>query len=299
MLLLSLASAQDSPWRLEVGADVQATSHGVLTVAWRQEDLSAGLYTDTLELRWSPEDEGGRAWLAGRVEVGAAGLMISPWTDGAPDPSRAMAAHYGGIEGGRLRYLPRGLYVGTAGSARVWAFTGGSPSLEPRLVLSPDLLVGWWSEPVHAWLRAGADVSPVVAPHLQLRVQARAPWRLAPFADLYLGVASNQDEVTLTRLGGLNPYVVPLAGAAWGEFWVEDHAVAHVGAGWHGERIEADLFSDLAAFDGARTAAFGALLALAHAPWSLELKGGVAPWIDRAPGVSPAAGWVLLSRGRR
>ena len=63
-----------------------------------------------MDLRWTPSWDHGRGWVAARGQFGAAGLMISPWTDGAP--SDGVRASYVGLEGGVLRYLPRGFYAG-------------------------------------------------------------------------------------------------------------------------------------------------------------------------------------------
>ena len=74
------------------GGEVSATSFGIADLGLRKGPLSLQLYTDTLELRYAPDLARGRYWVAARVEAFAAGLLISPWRDGAPDPARAWGA---------------------------------------------------------------------------------------------------------------------------------------------------------------------------------------------------------------
>src|SRR4051812_22609233 len=87
----SAQAAAWGPWEARgmVGGEASATAFGILDLGLRKGPLSLQLYTDPLELRYAPELAHGRYWLAARLETFAAGLMISPWSDGAPDPSRA------------------------------------------------------------------------------------------------------------------------------------------------------------------------------------------------------------------
>jgi hypothetical protein len=105
------------PWqgRVALGAELSETSFGIFDLGLRKGPLSIQLLTDTLDVRFAPQLKSGRAWIGLRVETFAAGLMISPWTAGAPDPGRAWSAGYGGIDGGWMRYLPANLYVGLQG----------------------------------------------------------------------------------------------------------------------------------------------------------------------------------------
>jgi len=45
------------------------------------------------------------------------------------------------------------------------------------------------------------------------------------------GYGVDEDDLTRTRIGGLNPYTVALPGAAWGEFFCERFAMGHAEAG--------------------------------------------------------------------
>ncbi len=301
-LLISTALA--GPWDVSfaLGADVNETPHGLANVEVRRGDWTAGLLTDTLQVRWDPSGDRGRAWLAARGELGAAGLMITPWSEGAPDPEAAMLASYGGLEGGAVRYLSRGLYAGGQGSARYYVFSpyGGSPAtpLDDRPVLGGDALLGWWTPEAQAWARVGVDVNGGTwSPHAQVELKSRGLQPLAPRFELRAGWAHDQDEVLRTRVGGLNPYVVPLAGAAWGELWVEDYAALRAGGGWHGERVEADLLVDVVSSDLQASAAGFAL----DTRWKvqrlyLDADLGVAPFLERQEGVGAWSAWLVFGR---
>lgn len=311
MSLLWLASAlagaepaESVEWTAELGADVQTTSHGLLTVAVRKGPWSAGLYTDTLDLRWSPESDRGRSWVAARAEFGAAGLMITPWSNGAPDPDRAWFAGYAGVEAGRLRYLPGGAYVGWDAQVRWWFFEelGTAPAPDHRPVASAHTLVGVWRPALQGWASIGGDLQPQgLAPSAQLTVTARPQWRVAPRGELRAGIAQNQDVVLKTRVGGLMPYVVPLAGAAWGEFWVEDYAAVRAGGGYQGAlvgqwRLRADLLVDAVVMDDKRAAGFAVDTRIQRGVWHLDTAVGWSPWLRRPDELQPVALWIKLGR---
>ncbi len=309
LLLIALAAAgepEPGGWerRGALGAQVDPSPHGVLDLGLRRGDFSAQLLTDTIDLRWSPEGARGRWWIAARGELGAAELLFSPWTDGAPDPSRALAAYYGGIEGGWLRYLPRGFYAGAQARVRYYGFTAlegnSDPPPAPRPLAVPELLAGYWSPSIQGWVRGGASLSPgFAAPHIAGQLSLRPSWRVAPLAELRAGAAEGQDFLTRTRLGGLNPYVVPLAGAGWAEWWVEDYAAARLGLSWRPplERgtLSLGAAADHARFDGQTASGFAGLLGWQRGRWLAEGALGFAPWIERAEDLSAAAGWLLLS----
>lgn len=238
MLIMGLGVAHAVEWRAMAAGEINADSHGVIDAGVRSGPWSAVLLTDTLDLRWQPEGDHGKAWVTARGEFGAAGLMISPWVDGAPAPERALGAFYTGPEAGALRYLAHGLYAGVSGHARWWWFseTEASEVAAPdgRARAQADAQVGWWQPSVQAWIRAGADFAPTannpIQPHVQGELKLRPDeWTVAPRVELRAGWGANQDDLSRTRAGGLNPYVVPLAGAAWAEFRVEEYAAARVG----------------------------------------------------------------------
>ncbi len=301
-LLLRLAVAGETDASFALGVDLNETPHGLVNVEVRRGAWTGSLITDTLQARWDPAGERGRAWVAGRGEFGAAGLMISPWTDGAPDPDRAMAVSYGGLEGGAVRYLSRGLYAGGQGSARYYVFSEvgqGRRSLPAdHPVVGGDGLVGWWTPEAQAWARLGVDYSlGTWAPHAHVELKSRADKALAPRFELRAGWAQHQDEVLRTRVGGLNPYVVPLAGAAWGELWVEDYAALRGGGGWHGGRVEADLLVDVVSSDVQASAAGFALdTRWKHERLYLDADAGYAPFLLRQEGVGAWSVWLVFGR---
>lgn len=279
---------------LSLGADISASPHGLLTVEARRQDLTLGLYTDTVQLRWDPELDRGRAWLAVRGEAAVAGMFPSQWVDGAP--VQGGFASYAGVEGGALRYLRGGLYVGGEAQARYWVLE----DLDDRPVLLGDALFGYWSEELHAEVRAGTHYNGgEIAPHLQGQLKTRSAAVIGPRLEIRAGVADNQDDVLKTRIGGLNPYVVPLGGAGWAEWWAEDYVGTRAGMGWRNEQAELALLADLVAFDG-RTATGLALDGGFHRQrWFVDAAVGWSPWIERADGVSRWTGWLVVGRGHR
>jgi len=280
-VLTSPASAAE--WRGAVGAHISQSSNGAMDVGWRAGDWQAELLTDTVDVRWRPEDERGRAWVAGRVQLGAAGLMIAPWADGAPAPGSALAAFYAGAEGGRLWYLPRGLYGGFDARAQHWWFRGvqttdrAVPAAQARSEGAG--ILGWWTTPVQAWVRVGAHGAPDagaigldtpirsgtplprvgadapavrrVQPFAHLTLTARPPdRRVTPRAELRVGWTDGADAISRTRLGGNSPYAVPLSGAGWAEFWVDRYAAVRAGPGLDLGAARVDAVVDAAIWQG-------------------------------------------------
>lgn len=307
ILLLSTALALDtSAWSFAAGGQIEASSHGVLDLAWRRGPWSAGLYTDTLELRWAPEDREGRAWLALRGEGGAAGLVSTVWHAGAPAPEQSYLGHYVGVDGGRLVYGPGGLYGGAQLQGRQYLFgptdatTVEVPS--PTFLLSGDALLGWWRPFASAWLRLGLDWSSreaQLSPHAHLEARSTLSGRVVPRLELRAGLSQDADAMALARLGGLTPYGVPLAGAGWFEFWAEDYAALRAGP-----ELQVGSVRAAAVWDGAffhdpreetdRAAGMGLLLGARRGRWWGELSGGYGAWVPRAEGVSPASVWFRV-----
>jgi hypothetical protein len=289
-----------------LGAEVSATSFGIFDLGVRKGPLSIQLFTDTLEVRYAPELKHGRYFLAARVETFAAGLMISPWTDGAPDPGRAWNAAYGGVEGGYVRYLPASLYLGVYGSARLYLFWGRPettvPPPGPTPLFTGDAVVGHYTSVSHVWVRAGADAElQNVAPHVVVEATLRPEGALAPRVEVRAAWAANQDYLTRTRLGGLNPYVVPLAGAAWAEFWVQSYMALRAGPslrvrlpGRGPHSLELTPVADVVGFDGRTEVGFGLLTRWRYRRLFLEAAGGYAPWLKRQEGIARTAGFLLL-----
>lgn len=317
MLLVSLALLPllaAAPWQLRAsaGGEQAVEFHGAFDLGVRRGPWSAELLTETLDLRWAPEGDRGRAWVALRAEAGAAGLLISPWTDGAPDPSRSLIASTLGPEAGIVGYLPRGFWVGGATGARAWWLQPGPERVEPapdgRLVLTYDALLGWWSPTAQAWVRLGADTSPGLvppSPHGHAFAAARPDWTVAPMGALRLGVASQQDALTRTRVGGLNPYVVPLAGAGWAELWVEDYAALRAGPSLQAGAWRIDAFADVVAVggaepgttgldDGRAITGFGGHVRWQGSRWFAEVDAGTAPQLPRQANIGRSGLWARV-----
>jgi hypothetical protein len=289
-------------WRANAGAEVNADPHAMLDVGLRHGPWSAELLTDTIDLRFAPNWKKGRAWAATRHEFGAAGLLISPWTNGQPDPSRAVLAFYSGVEGGSVHYLPGGLWLGEQAVLRYWHFVqkGAEGPAPPNAtpVATGDAMAGWYlPDRLDAWVRAGTDWTPGTwMPHVHTKVAISAPWALSPGLIIHAGAAMNQDDLTRTRLGGLNPYVVPLAGAAWAEWWVENYAAAQPGLDWRKGNVSLGGFADVAWFDDNQMAVgLGARGRWSSGRAFAEGSGGVAPWVVRPQGRT--AGSVFIRAG--
>lgn len=309
MWFLAFAAAHAaSPWALsaELGGEVQPDDpHGIVNVGAVRDDLAIRWITDTLDVRWQPEGERGRAWVAGRVATFAAGMVISPWRDGALDREAAMQGAYAGVEGGGVRYLPQGAYVGAQGHARWHTFYGDAVRPPPRLHVQSQGILGWWRPWLNAWSVVGVDLqrSPdgavaSVSPHARGQAELTVPWTVAPLLAVRAGWGEGQDVVTLTRMGGLNPYVVPVAGAAWAEWWVEDHAAVRAGGAVQTERVDVDLWADAAVFDGPLASGtalgFGAGPTMRWPSVDVTAQGGVVPFVPRQEGVARWAAYLLV-----
>lgn len=297
--------APANEWRLTLGGEFNPVSHGIFDLGFRRGPFSVEILTDTLDIRYAPDFSRGRAWAALRAEGGAAGLMLSPWTDGAPDPSRALLASYGGVELGGLRYLPHGFYAGAGTALRLYTFGPFSDQTSIEIpanttYASADLYLGFYSSSFEGWSRVGVEaegsrISQQAHIHLQGRVPLGAGLELRSMVNG--GMAENQGIISLTRLGGLNPYVIPLAGAGWAEWWVEDYLTARVGIGYRAEHYELSAFADGAAFEGREALGAGAAVKVYFKRlWAVEGQFGYAPSIPRQEGVGRTSVYVLLSR---
>lgn len=295
------ASTPDKvPWELRaaVGAEVGVGPHGVFDVAGRHGDLVLALETLALSVRWEPSGDHGRAWLGARLEPAAAGLLMNLWEDGRPDPSISYLAFMEGVDGGGVAYLPGGLYVGGQAFAQAWEFFG-TPSTTvdvpgARPVLRLEALLGFYRPEVHVWVAAGTDWSWGFQPHVRGQLTTAFPWIVRPRVEIRAGWAEATDLVTRVQLGGLNPYVVPLAGAGWGEFRVEDYAAFRVGVEAGQEKWSAALVGDVDFFDGVWAQGFAALGRYDDRGRWIEASLGWAPWLERPVGVPALAGWVRL-----
>jgi hypothetical protein len=257
MLFLALLatetfSVERAEIRFLAGGQIDADSHGEVDVGVRSGAFSAELFTDTLDLRWSPSGDQGRQWVNVRGQGFAGAMMISPWTAGEPDPTRALILQIASVESGLIRYGPHGLYGGAQISARALHFVAreetdfDAPS--PHFVGGASAIGGFWSPALSAYATIGVEgVVPFSAstapswmlpygavgaewvPSAAVEVQADPRWWLSPIAEVRAGYAEGAGAALAYRLGGQMPYVVPIAGAAWGEFWARDYAAARLG----------------------------------------------------------------------
>ena len=89
LLITAALSAEPARWEAGVGGQVDPPFHGVARFSWTRGPVAFTYNTDTFDLRWQPRFANGTAWIGGRVQLGAAGMMIAPWTSGRPDDARA------------------------------------------------------------------------------------------------------------------------------------------------------------------------------------------------------------------
>jgi hypothetical protein len=274
----------------------------VLDLGARQGPWSVQLLTDTLDVRRAPEHDHGRWWAGLRGELMIAELMPFPWKDGAPAPELGVGASYVGAEVGWIRYLPAGIYVGAQGYARQYRFSRvveTTPAPDSTHRIRAEALAGWWTEPVQLYGVAGIQQTrDGTAPHGQLTLRARPGWGVAPMVAAWAGWAQGQGALTRTRMGGLNPYVVPLAGAGWAEWWVEDFAVLRAGPSVVRGPVRLELAADAGWSDvsgwvwglGAHSRVQG------ERPLFLQLDVGYGLGVPRAEGIQPLSVWWLVGR---
>lgn len=285
-------------FRAELGGQFERASHGIANFQARSGPWELALYTDTLQVRYDGSGNRGRWWGAARVQLGAVGLVSTRWVDGLPSPEASQLGFYGGPEGGGVIYLPKGWYVGLQGSLRYYAFAPLAQTVSTaasRPVWANEAVLGWYSEPADLVVRGGVTLSPgTVSPgvHLLATLHPRAP--VAPWVEVRAGVAENTDLVTSTRLGGLNPYVVPLAGAGWAEFWVEDYVAVRVGPRLRYREQWLAPVVDGAWFDGRAAWGAGAMAHGSWRGWGLDLGFGLAPEL-RPAGALASSTYVRVS----
>jgi len=305
LLYASTANADNWQWKAGAGAELSSTTHAVIDLALRRGPLSIALQTDTLDIRYSPEHESGRWWLGGRVATIAAELFLSPWERGAPAPEQALRASYAGLDAGYVHYLPHAWYAGTRISARLYDF-GELPTTtvtvpEGTHRVTPELLIGRWTETLKLELLSGVEwVNGHAVPYGRGYIKGKPSWTLSPLVAVYAGYSNAMPELARTRVGGLNPYVVPLAGAAWAEWWAERYIVARTGLVWTLQNLDLKVLYDLGSIDGDPVRS-GCALGLTYRGqgWGLETSAAYALNIPRQPHVSAWSGWVALTRDWR
>ncbi|NCG20112.1 MAG: hypothetical protein GWP91_13975 [Rhodobacterales bacterium] len=92
----------------------------------------------------------------------------------------------------------------------------------------------------------------------------------------------------------MNPYVVPVAGAAWAEWWVEDYIAARVGTQVAPGAFQFALLSDVAWFDGQTEVGFALVSHVQKNRLYADVDVGFAPWIPRPEGQARASLWFAL-----
>lgn len=315
LALLALAAAATAAepdkgweWRAAVGGEFDLRPNGVFDLGARKGDLVLELRTTMLVVSWEPSLPNGKAWLRAIVEPGTHGMFQEVWVDGVPRDDLNTLAIWSGVTGGAQAWLPNGFYLTLEGASAWVAFVGFPDGATPgpgRPWHVVDGVIGQYTPWAHWWVRPGIDVTDAgVVPHLDGRFDLTAPWIVRPVLSVQAGWAEGADALTATRLGGNNPYSVPLAGAAWAEFWVEDYAALRIGpevgrtSGPHTWAVQ--LVSDLVVFD--LHDAPDDALPRTEAGFSLggrydnrgrfvEAALGWAPWLPR-PDSLAMTGWV-------
>jgi hypothetical protein len=291
----------EAEWRFAGGGQLEQASHGMLDVGWRKGPVSVQLFTDTLDLRLKHRMNRGQVEFGLRGAAFAADMWITPWTDGAPDPTRAQQASYVGPDVRLERWLPHGMYLATELWARWYVFTplpGSELEVPDQGWLRLDGIAGGWWDDGHWQVRlaGGLDQTTELAlpsPHASATFLAHPRGRLAPLAELRLLWAHGQDDVLKTRLGGLTPYHVPLAGAAWAEFWVEDAAAARVGVVGRAGVLTVGTVLDGAVWNSGSAAGVGLLSRLDSGSWFGELSVGRST-TPRGEGAWPVSVWFSV-----
>lgn len=301
-------------WRFAAGGQIEAEGHGIVDLGWRRGPLSAQLFTDTLDLRWTPTFSRGKVTIGVRGSGFASNMWITPWSNGAPDSSRAQTSPAAGLDVRAERWGPRGTWAALEGFARYqWFLPQGALEVADTPWARGAAAVGYWSEVAAARVSAGVDATAsVTAPFASLEATiAPKSARVVPFGELRAGWAQGQDDVVATRLGGLTPYHVPFAGAAWAEFWVEDYVVSRVGAELRLDPVRLCAavdsgvwtYPDATALPAAPDRQGGVGFALGGAferrGWFAEAIGGASPSLPRVGGGPALSAFFVVGTGWR
>ena len=302
LLASSPLHAASWQWRGGLGLETSATPHAVVDLELRNGPWSIALQTDTLDLRYNESVEHGRWWVGGRLAAFAAELFISPWENGAPAPEQALRATYAGIDAGYIHHLPHAWYLGGRGSARVYEFgqvaTTAIRVPKRTFRLTPEFVLGRWSETLKLELIAGMEwVDEERRGYAKGFARYQPEWALSPLVATYGGYSKDLPDLTKTRIGGLNPYVIPLSGGAWAEWWVERYIVGRAGLVWSHSNLKLMLLYDIGKLDNLPF--YSGAQARAHYrydSWAIEISIARGIDIPRQPDVSAWSSWVALSR---
>jgi len=136
----------------------------------------------------------------------------------------------------------------------------------------------------------------------------RAGWRLSPGVRLQLAeamrIGSGDDDISRERIGGSNPYVVPVHGVQWAAFMASDHLSTQLSlhgrvGGEHelGLAVDASALRDIdrvGADEFGLALGVGAFADLRWERWFLEARFGYAPdigWQNEPPQLSALIGF--------
>ena len=264
--------------------------------------FNAGYVSLTTGVEWQPKphfvrlDVTGRRWFFGRTGQTADALQLPPqaWVleprihytywNVAPDSSQ-WQPHQPFM---RIEGLAAGATVGTdlRSTTRPWGARAGAfrPRDTRNTPNNPVFLV-------RQWARYGVTV----AGPLRLQFSERAAW------------GWGEDDLTRDRVGGMNRYVVPVAGLPWaallsGRYVAGQIEVRFAVPGDHELGVFADgavvndieRTGDLETF--APTAGYGVMADLRFGDWKTDVRFGRAvgdDWLTAQPGFS---GWVSVRR---
>lgn len=303
-------------WRAELGGEVSEAPHGILNLGIKNQNWSAQVYTDTLDIRYSKELSTGRAWLGTRVAAFAAELFFSPWVRGRHEPEQAIRATYGGLDGGYIHYLPRHFYLGAYFDARFYNFGALGDAVDTWHIpgdtwrLQGFGVMGYWTDSLQGKVNAGVDF---LITGGVIRGEAELLWHptgsfISPFLEHRSGKIAplgllSVSSIVQYRLGGLNPHVVPVAGMAWAEAWVDAYVAHRVGLEYVGDDHGVAGFVDHAYYllsqkEARHALGVGVKNWFQVGAWQVTCVAGFAPVVYR-PGASsiPAiSGWFTLGR---
>jgi len=317
-VLLSAASEPSWEWKMLAGAEVSEATHGVFNLGIRRGAFSAEIHTDTLDLRWNEELGFGRAWVGGRVAAFAAELFIAPWINGSYAPEHGVRATYGELSTGYVHYLPKHFYLGTQLEARRYLFAASGDAVtlseipEDTWRLKSSTFLGYWTGPLKGRLSGGIDFLSDggfgVTPWLQAELLYHpGTWFLTPFVELRSGMLFSGSELASSiirfRLGGMNPYVVPVAGMSWAESWAQYYMASRAGLEYADDTLGFSIFADHAYYsqelhETSHALGVGTGFWLIWDDWRLDLAAGYAPVAQRAADakVAPISGWITVGR---
>lgn len=317
-IFLCGAAQPSLEYKVLAGGEISEAPHGVFNLGIKYGDFIAEVHTDTLDLRWNKELGYGRLWVGGRFATFAAELFIAPWKEGSYAPERAVRAMYGELNSGYVHYLPNHFYAGVQQETRRYVFAAKGEAVRAEDIpadtwrMKSSLFVGYWTEPLKVRLQAGIDYLTRAQENLAPWVQAELlyhpnTWLFTPFTELRAGLlvseSGSSSPIIRFRVGGMNPYVVPLAGLSWAESWAQYYAASRVGMEYQVQSFGASVFADyayLAQEHGLteQSVGLGGAMWYMLGAWRVDLAAGYAPVANRAAeaAVPPISGWISLAR---